>query len=151
MVKRPDLRLLDAMNSIEMMEPRMDTGVLRPDQKEFIFNPQTNMAPEELCWVMDEMLTLEVRQTRSSSPSFVLADETPRSLGTKESISLNRCFGVSTTYILIDWMGLTHPHSSAPSSRHTCWATASASTWHSRSCRRVICTTWRIAGWITTA
>lgn len=64
MIKRPDLHLVDAMNSIEMLEPRMDTGVCRPDAKDFTFDPQKNLDPEELCWVMDEMLALEVCHIR---------------------------------------------------------------------------------------
>lgn len=61
MVKRPDLRLLDAMNSLQMLDPRMDTGMKDPNRQEFIFDPQSPLEPEEMCWVMDEMLALEVR------------------------------------------------------------------------------------------
>lgn len=60
MIKRPDLRLLDAMNSIEILDPRMDTGIKPASKRDFIFDPQMSMEPEELCWVMDEMLAMEV-------------------------------------------------------------------------------------------
>lgn len=66
MIKRPDLRLLDAMNSIEMLDPRMDTGIRDPNRREFIFDPQVTLEPEEICWVMDELLALEVRLGVSS-------------------------------------------------------------------------------------
>lgn len=51
---------MDAMNSIEMMDPRMDTGIKQPHPKGSMFDPQTSLEPEEICWVMDEMLALEV-------------------------------------------------------------------------------------------
>lgn len=65
MVKRPDLRLLDAMNSIEMLDPRMDTGIKSSSHRDFIFDPEASFQPEEICWVMDEMLAMEVRDART--------------------------------------------------------------------------------------
>jgi hypothetical protein len=75
MVKKSDLPLVDAMNSIELFNPKMDTGmvasssssnrqeILPSDFKymsQRLFDPHRDFRPEEILWIMDEMLAAEV-------------------------------------------------------------------------------------------
>ena len=78
MVKKPELAMLDAMNSIELFNPKMDTGMTRdsiPDSTDangagpsrtrkpndqMLFDAQKDWRPEQILWIMDEMLAAEV-------------------------------------------------------------------------------------------
>lgn len=78
MVKKPELALLDAMSSIELFNPKMDTGMALParietadengagpsrqsaSNSESLFDPQRDWRPEQILWIMDEMLSNEV-------------------------------------------------------------------------------------------
>lgn len=78
MVKKPELAMLDAMNSIELFNPKMDTGMARQatseinntngagpsriakPNEELLFDPQRDWRPEQILWIMDEMLAAEV-------------------------------------------------------------------------------------------
>jgi hypothetical protein len=110
MIKKSDLPLVDAMNSIELFNPKMDTGMtssssassskisnLGPGSGQRLFDPHAIFRPEEILWIMDEMLAAEA----STFPSLLM----PKGLmdrwhGTEESISLNQSFAVSTISIL---------------------------------------------------
>jgi hypothetical protein len=71
MVKQSDLPLEAAMNSIELFNPKMDTGMAssstlktvsssRGTSQSKLFDPTRDYKPEELLWIMDEMLSAEV-------------------------------------------------------------------------------------------
>ncbi|KAK8849672.1 hypothetical protein IAR55_005007 [Kwoniella newhampshirensis] len=60
MIKPGDLTMLDAMNALQLMDPKMDTGVHKASSSRFVFDPAAHMLPQDICWVMDEMLALEV-------------------------------------------------------------------------------------------
>jgi hypothetical protein len=75
MIKKNDLPLVEAMNSIELFAPKMDTGMAaesstsgrspsgkssnREDEPS-LFDPARQFRPEEFLWIMDEMLAAEV-------------------------------------------------------------------------------------------
>jgi hypothetical protein len=73
MIKKSDLPLVDAMNSIELFNPKMDTGMAGPSSSSTsqasvsnqeglskLFDPHQSFTPEEILWIMDEMLSAEV-------------------------------------------------------------------------------------------
>jgi len=73
MIKKSDLPLVDAMNSIELFNPKMDTGMAGPSSSSAsqaselsqvgcskLFDPHHCFTPEEILWIMDEMLSAEV-------------------------------------------------------------------------------------------
>jgi len=73
MIKKSDLPLVDAMNSIELFNPKMDTGMAGPslsstsqvsvssqEGRSKLFDPHQSFTPEEILWIMDEMLSAEV-------------------------------------------------------------------------------------------
>ena len=80
MIKKSDLPLVDAMNSIELFAPKMDTGMAGPSSSSAsetsgtnqeghakLFEPMHTFTPEELLWIMDEMLSAEVSPWRQIS------------------------------------------------------------------------------------
>jgi len=78
MVKKSDLPLVDAMNSIELFNPKMDTGMNASSSSSStipetgvegshkLFDPAYPFTPEEILWIMDEMLSAEVSQDHST-------------------------------------------------------------------------------------
>jgi hypothetical protein len=73
MIKKSDLPLVDAMNSIELFNPKMDTGMAgassstplqasgsSQEPRLKLFEPLHSFTPEEILWIMDEMLSAEV-------------------------------------------------------------------------------------------
>lgn len=73
MIKKSDLPLVDAMNSIELFNPKMDTGMAgasssstsqasgsNQEARPKLFDPHQSFTPEEILWIMDEMLSAEV-------------------------------------------------------------------------------------------
>jgi hypothetical protein len=81
MIKKSDLPLVDAMISIELFNPKMDTGMtslssassskisgLGSGIGQRLFDPHATFGPEEILWIMDEMLAAEV----SAFPSLLM-------------------------------------------------------------------------------
>jgi hypothetical protein len=73
MIKKSDLPLVDAMNSIELFNPKMDSGMAGPSSSYTLqasgsnqasclklSDPHHSFTPEEILWIMDEMLSAEV-------------------------------------------------------------------------------------------
>ncbi|KIO25572.1 hypothetical protein M407DRAFT_75483 [Tulasnella calospora MUT 4182] len=55
--------LMDAMNAIEIMDPRMDNGVTLPNDNESktaSFDPQAPLSPEEISWILDRAIAAEM-------------------------------------------------------------------------------------------
>lgn len=57
---------------VQIMDPKMDSGVTIPEVDAVVerFDPLLNSQPEEILWIMDELLCFEV-----SSHSLVSIDE----------------------------------------------------------------------------
>lgn len=73
MIKKSDLPLVEAMNSIELFHAKMDTGMVaesstsgqnisspKEEEQPRLFDPTHQYQPEEFLWIMDEMLAAEV-------------------------------------------------------------------------------------------
>nr|XP_019000928.1 uncharacterized protein I203_06570 [Kwoniella mangroviensis CBS 8507]OCF64389.1 hypothetical protein I203_06570 [Kwoniella mangroviensis CBS 8507] len=69
MVKPPELTMLDAMNAIQMMDPKMDTGAsdLQERRSSLVYSPAASLSSADLCWTMDNMLALEVAWYRGAT------------------------------------------------------------------------------------
>lgn len=67
LIQSEHISLFETTSAIEIGEPRMDTGVYTEEEKAFpkldVFQP---LMPSEIVWVMDSMLSLEVRQNGPS-------------------------------------------------------------------------------------
>ncbi|KAG8968024.1 hypothetical protein FRC03_008889 [Tulasnella sp. 419] len=66
-VARSTFTLNDAMNAIEIMDPRMDSGVILPQssldsggEAHMTFDPLTPLLPVEVCWVIDRSMAGEM-------------------------------------------------------------------------------------------
>ncbi|KAF9032977.1 Mak10 subunit, NatC N-terminal acetyltransferase-domain-containing protein [Panaeolus papilionaceus] len=51
--------LHDAMSALEIGEPRLDSGVVVPEQITGPFEPLQLLLPEEICWILDRSLAFE--------------------------------------------------------------------------------------------
>ncbi|KAG9055785.1 hypothetical protein FS842_001190 [Serendipita sp. 407] len=52
--------LHDAMMAIQVMDPRMDSGMDREEYPRRSFDPYQLFLPEEICWMMDRMFSAEM-------------------------------------------------------------------------------------------
>nr|ODN91038.1 hypothetical protein L203_01239 [Cryptococcus depauperatus CBS 7841] len=59
--------MLDAMKALQLMDPKMDTGISSNHMFQVIFDPQTLLSPTDTLWIMDQMLALEVLWYRGGS------------------------------------------------------------------------------------
>lgn len=61
LVQSDAITLYEATSAIEIGEPRMDTGVYTEEEKAFPkLDPTKALLPQEIIWIMDGMLELEV-------------------------------------------------------------------------------------------
>ncbi|OCF31726.1 hypothetical protein I316_06533 [Kwoniella heveanensis BCC8398] len=67
MVKPSSLTMLDAMNALQLMDPKMDTGMTIWPMNAKLFEPDAPLSPEEICAIMDQMLCLELAWYRGAS------------------------------------------------------------------------------------
>lgn len=52
--------LFDAMSAIEIMDPKMDTGMVTTDSYRRLLTIDDPLKPAQLLWVMDRLLNCEV-------------------------------------------------------------------------------------------
>ncbi|WWC73692.1 uncharacterized protein I206_107664 [Kwoniella pini CBS 10737] len=69
MVKPPELTMLDAMNAIQMMDHKMDSGSskLSPSRPPSSYDPDSRICPEGLCWIIDALVSLEIAWYRGAT------------------------------------------------------------------------------------
>ncbi|KAF9009616.1 Mak10 subunit, NatC N-terminal acetyltransferase-domain-containing protein [Cyathus striatus] len=60
MVFMDGFSLQDAMSAFEIGEPRLDSGLIKPDVKAASFDPLDPLLPEEVCWIIDKSFSLEM-------------------------------------------------------------------------------------------
>ncbi|KAG9681025.1 Mak10-domain-containing protein, partial [Aureobasidium melanogenum] len=62
LVKDDFFTLFEAVGALEIMDPKMDSGLLIPDKDAAVdnFDPLQNMLPEEIIGVMDQLLSFEM-------------------------------------------------------------------------------------------
>ncbi|GAB5587773.1 N-alpha-acetyltransferase [Umbelopsis nana] len=51
--------LFDAMSAIEIMDPKMDTGMILEGDKKKPFDPLKSLSAEQVLWIMDRLLSCE--------------------------------------------------------------------------------------------
>lgn len=83
--------------SSQIMDPKMDSGLLIPDKDAAVdnFDPLQNMLPEEIIGIMDQLLSFEVCSVDECKP-IIDADMISRWPGTKDTHSLKHCSLVCT-------------------------------------------------------
>ncbi|UZJ55007.1 hypothetical protein CBS101457_004327 [Exobasidium rhododendri] len=83
MVSVPDLTLLDSMAALQIMDPRMDSGIFplpdhliakgdrRPweDITTSTFEPHAPLSVEEVCWIIDRLMACEIAWHKGASLS----------------------------------------------------------------------------------
>ncbi|OXB36847.1 hypothetical protein J007_03411 [Cryptococcus neoformans] len=67
LVKPSALTMMDAMKAIQLLDPKMDTGILNNFKSPYMFHPEDPLTPEELCWIMDNMTALEISWYRGAT------------------------------------------------------------------------------------
>lgn len=67
LVKPSALTMMDAMKAIQLLDPKMDTGILSNFKSPYMFRPEDPLTPEELCWIMDKMTALEISWYRGAT------------------------------------------------------------------------------------
>jgi hypothetical protein len=77
MVKIPDLGMMEAMNALVMLDPRMDSGCSSSNHED---NEKAedelsglDLSPGVVCEIMDRLMRLEVSQTSRSAELTCLA------------------------------------------------------------------------------
>ena len=60
-IQAPDFSFLDALGALEIMDPKTDSGMKEEDHEEEDISELQSLLPEELLWIMDELLAREVR------------------------------------------------------------------------------------------
>lgn len=83
MISVPDFTLMDSMAALQMMDPRMDSGI-SPVPEHLIadcdrlpkggtnntsFDPQAELSAEEVCWIMDRLSSAEIEWHKGASLS----------------------------------------------------------------------------------
>nr|KIR85923.1 hypothetical protein I308_04035 [Cryptococcus tetragattii IND107] len=67
LVKPSALTMMDAMKAIQLLDPKMDIGILTDFKSPYTFRPEDRLIPEELCWIMDNMTALEISWYRGAT------------------------------------------------------------------------------------
>ncbi|KAL0075348.1 Mak10 subunit, NatC N-terminal acetyltransferase-domain-containing protein [Phycomyces blakesleeanus] len=60
LVQLPSFSLFDAMSAIEIMDPKMDTGMVLPDSQSGVFDVSKRISAPHLIWIMDRLLSYEM-------------------------------------------------------------------------------------------
>jgi len=58
-VRAPDFSFLDALGALEIMDPKTDSGMALEDDDEKDISELQSLLPEELIWIMDQLLARE--------------------------------------------------------------------------------------------
>ncbi|KAL7416135.1 Mak10 subunit, NatC N-terminal acetyltransferase-domain-containing protein [Mrakia frigida] len=91
LIHLPHFTLMDAMNAIEVMDPRMDSGVQLPDTNQDLFDPSSPLLPEEVCWILDRALACEMAYLTGltlSQTAFTILHLLPENLPLSELANL---------------------------------------------------------------
>lgn len=58
-IRAPDFSFLDALGALEIMDPKTDSGLIDDDGESNSSDTQS-LLPEEVIWIMDQLLAREV-------------------------------------------------------------------------------------------
>ena len=59
-IRAPDFSFLDSLGALEIMDPKTDSGMILNEEDAKDFAPNTSLLPEEIVWIMDQLLAREV-------------------------------------------------------------------------------------------
>jgi N-alpha-acetyltransferase 35, NatC auxiliary subunit len=59
-IRAPDFSFLDALGALEIMDPKTDSGMIVQDEDANELTNIQSLLPEEVIWVMDQLLAREV-------------------------------------------------------------------------------------------
>ena len=59
-IRAPDFSFLDSLGALEIMDPKTDSGMILNEEDAMDFTPNTSLLPEEIIWIMDQLLAREV-------------------------------------------------------------------------------------------
>lgn len=60
-IRAPDFSFLDALGALEIMDPKTDSGMIPDDEIAFDDTSIQSLLPEEVIWIMDQLLAREVQ------------------------------------------------------------------------------------------
>lgn len=60
-VRAPDFSFMDALGALEIMDPKTDSGMAVQEEDEIAPMTINSLLPEEVIWIMDQLLAREVR------------------------------------------------------------------------------------------
>ena len=64
-VRAQDFSFMDALGALEIMDPKTDSGMAAEDEEDTEQTDVQSLLPEEVVWVMDQLLAREVRDQLS--------------------------------------------------------------------------------------
>jgi hypothetical protein len=59
-IRAPDFSFLDALAALEIMDPKTDVGMIITPEDDFDVPGVESLLPEEVVWIMDQLLSREV-------------------------------------------------------------------------------------------
>jgi len=59
-IRAPDFSFLDALGALEIMDPKTDSGMIPEDEDSNPLTEPQSLLPEEIIWIMDQLLAREV-------------------------------------------------------------------------------------------
>jgi N-alpha-acetyltransferase 35, NatC auxiliary subunit len=59
-IRAPDFSFLDALGALEIMDPKTDSGMIKDDDAESNLADVQSILPEEVIWIMDQLLAREI-------------------------------------------------------------------------------------------
>jgi len=59
-IRAPDFSFLDSLGALEIMDPKTDSGMILNEEDAKDFAPHTSLLPEEIVWIVDQLLAREV-------------------------------------------------------------------------------------------
>jgi len=59
-IRAPDFSFLDALGALEIMDPKTDSGMIIDDNDVTESTETQSLLPEEIIWIMDQLLAREV-------------------------------------------------------------------------------------------
>ena len=59
-IRAPDFSFLDSLGALEIMDPKTDSGMILSEEDAKEFTPESSLLPEEIIWIMDQLLAREV-------------------------------------------------------------------------------------------
>jgi hypothetical protein len=66
-VRAPDFEYIDALGALEIMDPKTDSGMILDDDHIEDSPKVEGLLPEEILWIMDQLLAREVEQKQCHS------------------------------------------------------------------------------------